>query len=104
MTDFMRVEHPTAVRILDGLEALGHIKRLPAPNDRRAKVIVLTEAGRPLADQVVVLTERLNTVLMEGLDRADVVKANGLIDALLTNLATLKAAGAPETASDEADQ
>jgi MarR family transcriptional regulator for hemolysin len=101
VTEFLQVEHPTAVRILDGLESLGHIRRLPDPNDRRAKVIVLTDAGKPLADEVVVLTKRINAALLDGLHPADIAKANAFLMALLSNLTALKRNGLPEAGESE---
>ena len=90
VTDFLGVEHPTAVRILDGLEALGHIRREPAPNDRRAKLIVLTPLGRPVAAQVDVMTDRLNAQLLDGLDQADLDTTDRMLDVLLKRIVTLK--------------
>lgn len=91
VTEHLQVEHPTAVRILDGLEALGYIVRTPAPSDRRAKNVELTETGRPLAERVVATIDELNAVLLEGVDPADAEIASSVLETLLTNLATLKA-------------
>ena len=90
VTDFLGVEHPTAVRILDGLESLGHVRREPAPNDRRAKLIVLTDLGRPVAQQVEVMTQRLNAQLLDGLDQADVLTTDRILETLLERIVTLK--------------
>ena len=90
VTDFLGVEHPTAVRILDGLETLGHIRREPALNDRRAKLIVLTDLGRPVARQVEVLTEKVNAQLLDGLNPAEVLIAERMLDTLLERIVALK--------------
>ena len=90
VTDFLGVEHPTAVRILDGLESLGHVRREPAPNDRRAKLIVLTDLGRPVSQQVEVMTQRLNAQLLDGLDQADVLTTDRILQTLLERIVTLK--------------
>ncbi|WP_284706192.1 hypothetical protein [Micromonospora phytophila] len=34
------------------LEAIGHIRRKPAPSDKRASIVELTDSGKALADQV----------------------------------------------------
>jgi MarR family transcriptional regulator for hemolysin len=81
----LHVEHPTAVRILDGLEDLGLIRREPAPHDRRAKVILLTSAGAPIAAQVVEASKRLNAALMDGLDDRDVEVAGEVLLRLRRN-------------------
>lgn len=43
------VEGPTLVRVLDGLENDGLIVRVPDDNDRRIKLVQLTEAGTKVA-------------------------------------------------------
>jgi MarR family transcriptional regulator for hemolysin len=98
VTEFLGVEHPTAVRILDGLEGLGHIRREPAAHDRRAKLIVLTDAGRPLAEEVLVLTDGLNAQLMDGLSAQDIATTNRILEILLDRIAALKAPGSEEAA------
>lgn len=91
VTEHLQVEHPTAVRILDGLEALGYIARTQAPGDRRAKNVELTDTGRPLAERVVATIDGLNSVLLEGVDPGDAEIASSVLEILLANLATLKA-------------
>ncbi|GLQ10971.1 transcriptional regulator [Devosia yakushimensis] len=102
VTEFLGVEHPTAVRILDGLEGLGHIRREPAPHDRRAKLIVLTKAGRPLAEEVGVLTDRLNAQLMEGLSASDLATTNRILAVLLDRILALKPLNDDETEGESA--
>ncbi len=96
ITNFLRVEHPTTVRILDGLEELGLIQRCPDPVDRRAKVIVLTEAGKPLADEVVVLSGRLAKALLGNFNSADIANAEQFLQTLLSNLAAARSSGSDE--------
>lgn len=73
------IEHPTVVRLLDGLEKQGLIARRPSEADRRIKHITLTEAA---ADQVADLDEMialLRTDLLEGLPEADVEAASRVL-------------------------
>ncbi|EHL96152.1 transcriptional regulator, MarR family [Acetobacteraceae bacterium AT-5844] len=42
----MELEHPTIVRLLDGLEKQGLILRCAVDGDRRAKQVALTETGQ----------------------------------------------------------
>ena len=86
VTDYLRVEHPTTVRLLDGLENQGYVKRLPDPNDRRAKIIVLTDEGRPLADKVVTMTKELNATAIQGIAPEALETTNAVIDKLLINI------------------
>ncbi len=85
VTDYLRVEGPTAVRILDGLEALGVIRRLPDPRDRRAKLVELTEAGRPDAERVVELTRHINASLLDGLSIEQIDCAKFVLSKIVEN-------------------
>lgn len=83
VTVHLGVEHPTAVRILDGLEALGHVQRVPASDDRRAKIIVLTEQGRTLAGQVAKLLKQLNRQLIDEIPLEEASMVNRTLLGLL---------------------
>lgn len=91
IADRLRVEPPTAVRILDGLEALGHIRRVPTPSDRRAKMVQLTQTGEPLARKAGLLTDRLELTLLEGLDANDIAATGRVLTALMARIDALKA-------------
>jgi len=71
--------HPTSVtNTVDRLEASGHVRREPHPDDGRATLIALTESGRGLAERA---TAALNTDVFEqpGLERAQVEELVGLV-------------------------
>lgn len=84
VTAYLGVEHPTAVRILDGIEALGHVQRLPAADDRRAKVIALTPQGRALAGKVAKLIDDLNGRLIRDLHADDIAQTQRVLLHLLS--------------------
>ncbi len=100
VTAHLDVEHPTAVRILDGLEALGHIQRVSAPEDRRAKIIVLTPDGREMAKNVSTLVRRLNSELIKDLNSEEMELVNGLLLKLLSRGRELRAAVAAQAAEN----
>jgi MarR family transcriptional regulator for hemolysin len=90
VTDHLRVEHPTAVRILDGLEGLGYIQRVPSPDDRRARMIVLTPEGRIIAGKVTAIVSALNDSLIAQLDPAEVEITSRVLLKLLAGLQIMK--------------
>jgi len=52
--------HPTSVtNLIDGLERLGYVTRSPHPNDRRATLATITDAGRATAERA---TATLNDI------------------------------------------
>jgi len=90
VTDHLRVEHPTAVRILDGLESLGYTHRIPSPEDRRARMIVLTPQGREVATKVSAIVACLNDRLMTQLDPTEVEIANRVLLQLIEGMQVVK--------------
>lgn len=53
------VEGPTLVRLLDGLERKGLVKREAAPHDRRSKLVHLTDKAQPLVEELRVVAHAL---------------------------------------------
>ena len=102
VTDHLRVEHPTAVRILDGLEGLGYIQRVPTPDDRRARMIVLTPEGRAVAQKVSAIVANLNAHLISQLDPREAEITNRVLLQILAGLQTVKAGGAGALTTEQA--
>ena len=90
VTAHLGVEHPTAVRILDGIEALGYVQRVPSPEDRRAKLIVLTAPGQAVAKTVSKLIDDLNTQLTQDLDAGEIDVTNRVLTQLLARAQTIR--------------
>jgi DNA-binding MarR family transcriptional regulator len=61
LSEALGCEPPSVTLMARKLEASGHIRRRPAPSDKRASIVELTDRGRALADQV----KRLWCVLAE---------------------------------------
>ncbi|MEQ6897860.1 MarR family transcriptional regulator [Microbacterium sp. KR10-403] len=77
--------HPTSVtNTVDRLEASGHVRREPHPDDGRATLIALTASGRELAERA---TAALNAEVFEqpGLERTDVEQLVGLVARMRRN-------------------
>ncbi|MDB5911253.1 MAG: MarR family transcriptional regulator [Massilia sp.] len=101
ITEFMRVENPTTVGILDGLEALGYIRRLPDPHDRRAKLVELTAEGKPRANDVMQVTHRLNRLILQGMTADEIKCAEGVVSKILDNITRAPAVADHLTRGDE---
>jgi len=86
LTSVLEVEHPTVVRLLDGLEQSGHVERQPLPGDRRAKAVLLTAEGQGVGQQVLQLTDRLRDRLLAGIDPADIEAAERVLSAISENI------------------
>ncbi|SES46657.1 transcriptional regulator, MarR family [Rhizobium sp. NFR03] len=71
LADELDIERPSAVRLIDGMEAAGLVKRVPVPWDRRANHLELTNQAKPLLEIIDQLAQAGQTVLLEGIDDHD---------------------------------
>ncbi|MGF1842017.1 MarR family transcriptional regulator [Vibrio clamense] len=63
-----KVENSTTTRTLDKLEKLGLVERQADPNSRRSFRIYLTEKGRAMEKDLLVLPAQVNRELLSSLD------------------------------------
>jgi DNA-binding MarR family transcriptional regulator len=68
--------------IVDGLERLGMAERRPDPDDRRAKLVAITEAGEANLDVANATRERLLTQIFGALSESDRATFLRLLDSL----------------------
>lgn len=76
------VEGPTVVSLVDRLVKAGYVERLPSETDRRIKHVVLTDAGQALYGKVRTAAEAYRRELLEGIDKARLQAATGLLEEL----------------------
>ncbi|WP_458690589.1 MarR family winged helix-turn-helix transcriptional regulator [Nocardia tengchongensis] len=79
-------EPPSVTLMTRKLEASGHIRRSPAPTDKRASVVELTDSGRALAEQVKRLWRELAEETVAGLPQRTVTELPGLLTTLTGNV------------------
>ncbi|MBP0580088.1 MarR family transcriptional regulator [Labrys sp. LIt4] len=71
---------------LDRLERAGLVERRPDPNDRRGKLIALTEAGKAVIDETIARHVANEERLLSVLTRTEQETLNGLLRKLITAL------------------
>lgn len=71
------------VRLLDELNASGHIERRDDPEDRRAKTIWLTREGQELADRVELIIGLLRNRVLQHIDEGDIEATYRVLDAII---------------------
>ena len=84
------VEGPTVVRLLDQLEALQLVVRRPDPDDQRAKVVHLTDAGRALAERVLPVIASLGAALLADVTDAELATCLRVFDRLAAAMAVVE--------------
>jgi DNA-binding MarR family transcriptional regulator len=79
----------TVMRAAQGLLRRRLLRRLPNARDRRSHRLVMTAAGQRLYDQIVPLALEYQSRLLEGVDRADVIRLENLLRRLEQSALTL---------------
>jgi MarR family transcriptional regulator for hemolysin len=79
LAQLVGLDKTTMVVTIDELEAAGLVKRLPSPEDRRARIIAVTSAGE---EKVVEGREIMDQVQAEVLATLPARERQGLLDAL----------------------
>jgi DNA-binding MarR family transcriptional regulator len=79
----------TVMRAAQGLLRRRLIRRLPNAEDGRSHRLVMTAAGERLYDQIVPLALEYQSLLLHGMDRADVIRLEQLLRRLEQSAITL---------------
>ncbi|MQY25365.1 MarR family winged helix-turn-helix transcriptional regulator [Nocardia aurantia] len=88
LSEALGCEPPSVTLMARKLEASGHLRRTPAPADKRASVVELTDAGRALADEVKEIWCALADETVAGLPARTVAELPGLLNTLTANVDT----------------
>jgi DNA-binding MarR family transcriptional regulator len=86
LSEALGVEPPSVTLMTRKLEAGGHIRRRPAPSDKRAGIVELTDSGKALADQVKELWCALAEETVTGLPAQTVAELPDLLATLTGNV------------------
>ncbi len=83
--------------LVDDLEALGYVERVPDPGDRRAKLVRLTFRGRQVDDTVRAVIREIEADWSAGLGEESYRQLLHLLRALIALLEEREKADAPES-------
>ena len=72
LAEALDIQPITLTRLVDRLCDNGLIERRGDPNDRRAKLLYLTPAARPLIDRIADHVEELAETVLDGIDLAEI--------------------------------
>lgn len=86
LAQLMDIEPITLVRLLDRLQSAGLIERRPDPGDRRARILYLAPAARPLLTRIERLGDVVREEAMAHMSPAEREALAGLLAAMKTNL------------------
>ncbi len=86
LADSLFMAKPPLGRVLDRLEEQGWVVRKDDPNDRRAKLVYLTEKFTPLLAPMEKAVNNICEIAVEGLSKSDRQKLNDLMTHTHANL------------------
>ena len=86
LADRIGVEQPTLGRVLRDLEAEGLIERQPGKSDRRAKVIRLTAAAKPVMREIERIQNTVRAKLLKGIAADDLSTCMSVFAKILVNM------------------
>jgi DNA-binding MarR family transcriptional regulator len=88
LSEVLGCEPPSVTLMARKLEASGHIRRRPAPSDKRATIVELTDSGKALADQVKQLWRALADETVVGLSAKTVAELPAILKTMTGNVDT----------------
>lgn len=100
LSEALGCEPPSVTLMTRKLEATGHIRRTPAPSDKRATVVELTDSGKALAEQVKELWCELAEETVTGLPADTVAELPGILRTLTGNVDNRRPRHRPEPVAD----
>jgi DNA-binding MarR family transcriptional regulator len=82
IAEMIGVDAPYATLIVNDLQARGLVVRAPAADDRRRKLVALTEAGEQAAHTAQAIVDRPPVALLERLSESELAQLAGLLGRL----------------------
>jgi DNA-binding MarR family transcriptional regulator len=79
-------DKPSITRLVDNLEKLQLVKRVPANNDRRINLIYLTEASKKLQDETMNMASQTLNEALEGVSASDIEMCKAVLQKVYDNL------------------
>ncbi|SCG60937.1 MarR family winged helix-turn-helix transcriptional regulator [Micromonospora zamorensis] len=92
LSEALGCEPPSVTLMTRKLEASGHIRRRPAPSDKRASIVELTDSGKALAGRVKELWHGLAEETVTGLPAQTVAELPAILNAMTGNVDTRRPA------------
>lgn len=82
----LMLDTSSVVRILGNLDAAGLIEQRPDEEDRRAKAIIITEAGRALVRQVENVSQDIENEVVAGIADIDLATSRRVLETICRRL------------------
>lgn len=89
LAEWMEVEHVTASRLVSNLETMGWAERRQNPEDRRERLVHLTDSGIPILEKINKLGEETEQEMFSILDEIEKKQFSLLVEKLHSRISSL---------------
>lgn len=86
LAEIMGITEPSVVRLIDRVEADGLLERIPHPDDRRIRTIVLTDKGKKLNRKVTKVVEQFKDDAIAGIPVKDMDTFREVLETMVKNV------------------
>lgn len=86
LADKMALKEPTVVRLLDKMEALGWVKRINSENDKRIKLLSLTDEGQKIEAEMLAVAENFRNDVICNISPKALDTYKKVLDQMLSNI------------------
>lgn len=86
LADKMSLKEPSVVRLLDKMELLGWITRTSSENDKRTKTLELTESGKKIEREMLVVAETFRNDVVRDIPIEEIDIYNSVLSKMLRSI------------------
>jgi len=86
LADKMSLKEPTVVRMLDKMETLGWVIRINSENDKRIKLLSLTDKGQKIETEMLDVAEKFRNNVISDISPEELANYNSVLNKMLSNI------------------
>jgi len=86
LADNMSFKEPTVVRLLDRMEILGWVIRVNSENDKRIKLLSLTDKGQKIETEMLDVAEKFRNDVISNISPEELDSYKSVLNKMLSNI------------------
>ncbi len=86
LADKMSLKEPSVVRLLDKMELYGWVNRISSNDDKRMKLLILTDSGKDIETAMLDVAEKFKSDVLNGISLEDLDVFKSTLNKMLINI------------------
>ena len=86
LSDKLSLKEPTVARLLDKMEYWGWLVRISSEQDKRKKLLRLTQQGKKIEAEISIVAEQFRDDLIKGISSKDLAVYDSVLNKMLKNI------------------